>query len=72
MFDILLKAVYYFFAGWFLWRVLGILYGYQRYRFYKAQGVVFMDNKFTILGDNIRLANSLDKHKNALSWTRMF
>jgi hypothetical protein len=62
-----------FFAGWFLFKLYGVIRGYYDYKFYKAQGVEFIcQDKFTVFADLMRLTDIIERYPNTFSWMRMF
>jgi hypothetical protein len=56
---------------WLVWRGWGFLQSYLHFRFYKRQGVVFMQDSFSLVADLGRMMNSIKSTPHAFSWSKI-
>jgi hypothetical protein len=69
--NLLLKAFLGFWLIWLIFQVLKVSYGYYLYHHYRKEGVPFMNPKFTIFSDMLKLIKIVDEFPNTFSFWRM-
>ncbi len=57
---------------WLLSKLFSVFRGYQNYRYYKEQGVVFTDNSWSLLRDVKALIGVIKKYPTSISYLRLF